>query len=66
MVFPFPPCRDTRPSEDFFFYYKKELVEIDPFQSGFRAGFDIQTALVALVDDLRRDVAREHNAVSSP
>ena len=36
----------------------EEADYLDPFQSGFRPGFGTETALVALVDDLRRGMDR--------
>nr|GFC52549.1 hypothetical protein [Tanacetum cinerariifolium] len=36
----------------------EEADYLDPFQSGFRPGFGTETALVALVDDLRRGLDR--------
>ena len=36
--------------------FLEETSALDPFQSGFRAGHRVETALVALTDDLRRQL----------
>ena len=44
-------------------HFLEETSALDPFQSGFRPGHGVETALVALVDDLRRHLDQGGSAL---
>ena len=40
--------------------YLEEASVLDPYQSGFRPGHGLETTLVALTDDIRRQLDKGH------
>ena len=43
--------------------FLEETSTLDPFQSGFRPGYGVETALLALTDDLRRHLDQGGSAL---